>query len=137
VDRAHGSLTYRLVQVLTGHGCFGEYLHRIGREVTPRCHHCDAMEDTARHTLEECPAWCEDRRVLQGVIGQDVSLPALVRAMLEGDEQWQAAVSFCEKVLRKKEAAEKEREADPNAPPSRRRRGGVARRQYARRDPPP
>jgi len=83
VDRSHGSLSYRMVQVLTGHGCFGKYLHRIGREVTPRCHHCDAGEDTASHTLEICPAWSENRRVLQRVVGQDVSLPALVHAMLE------------------------------------------------------
>jgi len=56
--------------------------------------------------------------------------------MLEGDEEWQAAVSFCEQVMLKKEAAEKEREEDPNTPPSRRRRGEVAHRQYARRAPP-
>lgn len=56
VGRKHGSLGYRLVQMLTGHGCFGEYLHRIGREDTTKCHHCGDPEDTARHTLEDCPA---------------------------------------------------------------------------------
>jgi hypothetical protein len=35
------SLTYRVTLVLTGHGCFGEYLCRIRREATARCHHCD------------------------------------------------------------------------------------------------
>ncbi|XP_012276844.1 uncharacterized protein LOC105697777 [Orussus abietinus] len=53
LDRGHGRHTYRLTQVLTGHGCFGEYLCRIGREATARCHHCDAERDTAQHTLEE------------------------------------------------------------------------------------
>lgn len=56
IGRKHGPLTYRLVQVLTGHRCFGVYLHRIGREETPACWHCEAPEDTARHTLESCPA---------------------------------------------------------------------------------
>jgi len=120
--------------MLTGHGCFGKYLHRIGREDTTKCHHCGAREDTAKHTLEECPAWGEHRRVLKNVVGEDVSLPALVNSMLEGDKEWQAAVSFCVQVLLK-EAAEKEREEDPCAPPSRRRKGGAVRRQYARRDP--
>jgi len=55
-DRAQGEATYRLTQVLTGHGCFGEYLCRIKKEDTPRCHHCGAARDTAQHTLAECPA---------------------------------------------------------------------------------
>lgn len=32
LDRAQGEVTYRLTQVLSGHGCFGEYLCRIGKE---------------------------------------------------------------------------------------------------------
>ena len=48
-------LTYMLTQVLTWHGCFGEYLHRIRKEATTRCHHCDASVDSAQHTLKYCP----------------------------------------------------------------------------------
>ncbi|XP_076764834.1 uncharacterized protein LOC143431782 [Xylocopa sonorina] len=55
VDRSHGRLTFRTTQVLTGHGCFGKYLCRIGREVTGICHHCDGLGDTAQHT----PEWCQ------------------------------------------------------------------------------
>ncbi|XP_043583410.1 uncharacterized protein LOC122568108 [Bombus pyrosoma] len=32
-------LTYRITQVLTGHGVFGEYLMKFGRETTDICHH--------------------------------------------------------------------------------------------------
>lgn len=57
VDRRHGELTFRLVQVISGHGCFGDYLHhRANREPMTRCHHCSEEVDTAQHTLEECPA---------------------------------------------------------------------------------
>lgn len=132
VGRKHGSLGYRLVQVLTGHGCFGEYLHRINREEDTRCHHCDSMEDTAQHTLEDCPAWAEERRVLREVVGEDISLPALVEKMLENNEGWRAAVSFCEIVMSRKEIAEREREGDRGAPDRRRRRGGAARATYDR-----
>lgn len=31
VDRARGGLSFHLTQVLSGHGCFGDYLCRIGR----------------------------------------------------------------------------------------------------------
>ncbi|XP_077262576.1 uncharacterized protein LOC143897647 [Temnothorax americanus] len=55
-SRRHG-LSFHAVQVLTGHGCFGEYLCCIGKEITTRCHHCDEERNTAQHTLEDCPAW--------------------------------------------------------------------------------
>ncbi|XP_060809911.1 uncharacterized protein LOC132904006 [Amyelois transitella] len=56
--RQHGSLTYRLTQMLSGHGCFGGYLCLIGREPSAICHHCDGCADEdAQHTLEVCPAW--------------------------------------------------------------------------------
>jgi c-di-AMP phosphodiesterase-like protein len=42
--------------MLTGHGVFGEYLLKIGREVTSICHHRREEEDTAQHTLEFCPS---------------------------------------------------------------------------------
>lgn len=34
VDRVRGGASFRMTQVLTGHGCFSEYLCRIGKERT-------------------------------------------------------------------------------------------------------
>ncbi|XP_018375844.1 PREDICTED: uncharacterized protein LOC108770724 [Trachymyrmex cornetzi] len=59
-------LSFRATQVLTGHGCFGQYLCRIGRELTPECWSCGAEVDSARHTLRYCPAWTIERNALQG-----------------------------------------------------------------------
>ncbi|CAK9799117.1 Putative 115 kDa protein in type-1 retrotransposable element R1DM [Anthophora plagiata] len=127
-----GGLTYRVAQVLTGHGCFGEYLHRIGKEETAQCHHCGEEQDTPQHTLEECPAWSAERRALRGVVGVDLSPPVLVEAMLEGRDKWSAVASFCEQVMLQKEAAERDRErSDPARRATargrmlRRRRGGA------------
>ena len=36
LDGGGPPLTYRMTQVLTGHGCFSEFLHRIGKEATAR-----------------------------------------------------------------------------------------------------
>lgn len=131
IGRKHGSLGYRLVQVLTGHGCFGEYLHRINREESGRCHHCTSNEDSARHTLEECPAWAEERRVLRDAMGDNVSLQNMTAFMIKGEDEWRSAVSFCEQVMLQKEAAEREREEAHDAPEVK-RRGGRARRQFDR-----
>ncbi|CAH2097999.1 unnamed protein product [Euphydryas editha] len=137
VRRRFGPLTFRLVQVLSGHGCFGKYLHKIARrEATPACHACGAPEDTALHTLEVCAAWEPQRRALSAVLGQDLSLPSVVSAMLDSERSWQAAVSFCEEVMTQKEAAERAREDDVSADPLRRRRTGVRRRRFAHLFPP-
>ncbi|XP_011858967.1 PREDICTED: uncharacterized protein LOC105556479 [Vollenhovia emeryi] len=71
IDRSWTRASYRTTQVLTGHGCFGEYLQRIQKEPDPRCHHCTEERDTAQHTLDSCPAWAEERRILTEEIGGD------------------------------------------------------------------
>ncbi|KAL0860233.1 hypothetical protein ABMA27_010540 [Loxostege sticticalis] len=130
VRRRHGRLTYRLTQILCGHGCFGDFLHRIGREQSAACHHCHSDEDTAQHTLETCPAWARERGVLVAAVGQDLSLRAVIAQMVEDEGKWQAVLTFCEAVVSQKEAAEREREASADAPIIRRRLTGRRRRQY-------
>ncbi|XP_072761507.1 uncharacterized protein [Anoplolepis gracilipes] len=94
-NRSHGKMSYHLTQVLAGHGCFGEYLRKIGKERTVACHHCEEESNTAQHTLEHCPTWANERRVHKNVVGEDLSLPTIVANMVESDEAWEAVVSFC------------------------------------------
>lgn len=63
--RRFGSLTFRLVQMLTGHWCFDEYLHRIRTQPIELCHYWGAPRDSANHTFCECPSWDKDRRDLR------------------------------------------------------------------------
>ncbi|XP_022820633.1 uncharacterized protein LOC111352389 [Spodoptera litura] len=129
LGRKHGSLSFRVTQVLSRHGCFSKYLCRIEREPNARCHHCvHCGEDTAQHTLAECVAWEEQRRVLTNEVGGDLSLPAVVRKMVDSTELWDAVVSFCEDVMSQKETAEREREILLTSFPNRRRRTGRRRR---------
>ena len=52
LERHHGVLTFHLTQILTGHGYFGRFPHRIRRDETPGCRHCvDHPEDTVKHTV--------------------------------------------------------------------------------------
>ncbi|XP_060831526.1 uncharacterized protein LOC132915726 [Bombus pascuorum] len=101
-------LTFRMTQMLTGHGVFGEYLLRIRREMTSICHQCEEEEDTVQHTWERCPAWA-DQHVLQLDIGESVAREAIVKAMLRGHQEYTAVRSFCEQVMLAKERAERER----------------------------
>jgi hypothetical protein len=134
--RPYGFLTFRMVQVMTGHGCFGSYLHRIRREEAPSCHECGAAEDTAHHTLAVCLSWAPQRSALVARVGCDLTLTGIVNAILEGEEAWKAFATFCEEVMTAKEAAERERVADPLAGALRRARRGRRRRTIARHLPP-
>ncbi|XP_047991886.1 uncharacterized protein LOC125230658 [Leguminivora glycinivorella] len=126
-----------MVQILTGHGSFGKYLHRIEREESPMCHECGALVDTPRHVLEECPAWGPQRASLQAIIGTDLSLQSIVKSMHDSEEAWTAMVSFSHYVMSQKETAERARENDPDAHTLRRRRTGGRARRYAHLMPPP
>lgn len=52
----------------------------------------------------------------------DLSLPTVVKAMVDSEASWQAVSAFCEAVLLEKEVAERAREEDALAHPLRRRR---------------
>lgn len=66
-------------------------------------------EDTALPTLEVWADWDSQRRALSVVLGRDVSLPSLVKAMLDSERSWQVVVFFCEEVMMQKGTAERAR----------------------------
>lgn len=112
INREWGELSFRVTQIFTGHGCFGTYLNRIGRDINAECQHCGGLEDSAQHTVEECPAWDSQRKELVEKIGQDLTPAALVNAMLENKSQWDAVLEFAESVMRVKEEAERTRRGE-------------------------
>lgn len=62
-------LSFHSSQALTGHGCFKAYLHRMGRAADPWCEECLQAEDTAEHTLLDCPFWSDERVGLEAAVG--------------------------------------------------------------------
>jgi endonuclease/exonuclease/phosphatase family metal-dependent hydrolase len=112
-QRKHGELCYHLTQLLTGHGCFGSYLHKIGKEVTCECHHCGSIKDDAEHTLFACPAWEEARNSLKIKVGEEaMTLTKMVPSMLENAASWSAWVEFASSVMQSKEEEERSRRGE-------------------------
>lgn len=111
MDRSWGSLSFHWTQLLTGHGCLGEYLGRIGREPDDRCHHCDAQRDDSIHTLAECPTWGDQRNKLCQRVGTPITHAVIINNILSSREKWDAFEKFCLAVMREKEAAERMRES--------------------------
>lgn len=110
--RSFGSMTHHMVQVLTGHGVFADYLCRIGRLARSECWLCGASVDDADHTLRACPAFELYRVYLTAAIGEDLSLPSIMTAILSSDRRWKAFSDFCRWVMEEKMAVERERERE-------------------------
>jgi len=109
--RGRGELTYRLTQLMTGHGYFNKYLARIKKALNAICSHCGDQldEDDAAHTLLRCPAKNRQREMLRRSIGH-IETGMLVTKMLAKREHWLAVKGFAEDVMAKKEKAERERQ---------------------------
>ncbi|XP_026821716.1 uncharacterized protein LOC113560175 [Rhopalosiphum maidis] len=73
-----GDLDFHTTQILSGHGCFRVYLHRIKKEESDMFHHCNMSPDSAEHTVVECPAWDEERLLLEHATGKLVTVDNLV-----------------------------------------------------------
>jgi len=96
-------------------------LHKIGKEESSKCHHCQDENDTAEHTVFECPAWDEDRREMESASDLGVALNPrnIVPFMLSGQQMWEAFAVFAWRVMSVKESVERERE-NPGGPRGRR-----------------
>lgn len=82
MTRKHGNLTFRISQIITGHGCFSDFLHKIGKRPDEKCGP-NALKDDAQHTLEECESWSDERSKLRRVIGDNLILNEMIGKALQ------------------------------------------------------
>lgn len=101
VSRKHGEVNYHLTQLLSGHGCFRSYLHRVGRAETPECPYCGSGRDDAEHALFHCGRWADGRAAVEEVLGR-LSPDNVMGHMLEGEEKWRLVAEYVENTLRTK-----------------------------------
>lgn len=113
--RSHGGLNFHVTQMLTGHGCFSEYLHRFKRKDDPKCVDCLAPRDDAEHAIFRCDRWWKQRRELEVRIDRAFEPEAVVDAMLASQENWNAVGDFVNHILSRREEEERARQrADRN-----------------------
>lgn len=110
-NRTHnGELTYRTTQLITGYGCFADFLFMIGKYATPICGFCNTGRDSVQHTLQFCSAWEKERILLKSHIGEDLSLRTIINRILLSKDNWLVFQDFAENVMVKKENREKKEE---------------------------
>lgn len=110
VERRHGLTDFHLTQMLSGHGCFGQYLYKIGKLPDPSCVDCQAATDDAEHAVFRCDRWWASRRSLQHNLGRPVEPDTLVGAMLESPKNWEAVREFVNSVMATREEEERARQ---------------------------
>lgn len=101
-DRSHGDLRYCTVQFLTGHGHFGTYLQRIGKQASSRCLVCNELE-TPEHVLFQCEEYQAERLEAERKVGEVLGAENLVNIMLSGAEGWTAVDDLCRAILIRKD----------------------------------
>ena len=79
-----GPIDFWLAQGLTGHGVFGEFLHRFKRRDDPSCP-CGAEEQTVSHVFRHCLLYTEGRPIVWQPVGAEHFdyMRATVRALWE------------------------------------------------------
>lgn len=110
LGRKHGFVDFHITQLLSNHGCFGEYLHRIGKLDTAACVDCQAPVDDAEHVFFVCGRWWKQRRELEVDLEEDLSPDNIVRIMVEKRSNWDAVSRFFNLVQSTREHEERERQ---------------------------
>jgi hypothetical protein len=88
INRKHEETDFHLTQILSGHGCFAEYLKRFGKLDSSDCWYCGNQVDDATHTIFACEAWHSRRSRVETLIGKILNPENIVNTMLESKENW-------------------------------------------------
>lgn len=92
--RKHGHTDFWITQVLTGHGCFDDYLHKYKKIPTTECWFCGHANDTTEYTIYECDA-CEIRRQRTNTLLDMEQTPeSMIPLMLESKTKWETFAKF-------------------------------------------
>lgn len=107
-NRKHGGTSYYMTQVLTGHGCFMDYFHKLGIIGNNACMYCPA-EDSVEHTVFQCVQWEYLRQEAESKLGTRLTTANIVNIMLNKREHWIIVADMLDIILERKERDKKSR----------------------------
>lgn len=109
LDRSHGNVSFRLIQLLAAHCRFDCYLYRINREPSPVCSFCGALgssfEEKDSAYLMCCKVFEGEPETLVLRI-RSCNLHDLVSRILVSLGAWWAVMDFTEAIIETKEDAD-------------------------------
>lgn len=102
VNRNHGEVNYYITQMLSGHGYFRKYLHKMGKSRTPFClYEQEEITDDAEHTFFRCNHWTDMRETVERQIGA-ITTENVIEKMINNEASWNVVAKYCETILRLK-----------------------------------
>ncbi|XP_070851553.1 uncharacterized protein [Drosophila suzukii] len=113
-ERRHGQVDFYLTQMISGHGCFKEYLHRFNHEPNPYCDHCGtgSIED-AEHALFICPLFVRYRAEAETTTVCNLTADNVISCMLESQSKWDAIANMAAGILKELRRRERSRRIQP------------------------
>jgi len=109
-NRKSGSVDFHLTQALTGHGCFRQYLKRMGKLEVSSCIDCQAAIDDVEHAIFDCDRWWRVRRTLEVTLGQKMRPENIVELMMSSPVNWKTISKFINDLLSTREEEERIRQ---------------------------
>lgn len=104
--RHYRRLDYYVTQMLTGHGSFDAYTFKFKKTDGRDGKYC-GKEDTAIHTIFECPRW----QILRQGVECKITPNHLIGKMMEKKENWDADYKIMRRIMERKENNEKDRQS--------------------------
>lgn len=99
MNRGHGVPDYYLTQFLTGHGCFGSYLHKFRIRENPGCFMCGAERDDPDHAFFRCAYFRSERDTIQAAVNREIKKETVIKVMLETKANWNMVYRYIRLVL--------------------------------------
>jgi hypothetical protein len=93
-------VNYHVMQILTGHGIFIWYRHRIGKGIHTSWWDCGAVLDDAVHALVWCPTWTMERADLEAELGEEFKFENLVLNMAADERPRSKFYSYCTMLMK-------------------------------------
>lgn len=112
-ERKHGYTDNWLTQSLTGHGYFSAYFHKYKKMPSAECWFCGYPNDTAEHTIFECDAWYNKRRILSMNLGTELIPENMIPTMLASRTKWNWIAEYIHHAMKTKEKEERKRQNNP------------------------
>lgn len=107
-------LSPTLIQILTGHGGFGEYLHRFGLKDSPGCI-CDPnTSESVWHLIVDCPQFHQARHDLENLVHLEINQNNVSEILMTNSKYRKYLTTFLENITR----TVAKRNKDPTPPTS-------------------
>ena len=92
-------MTFHLTQALTGHGCFRNYLKRIGVYESAECPTCPETDEDVEHVLFVCPGFWEERERFRALWKGLLTPEGIGRCLRSSQRGWDAVICLATEVV--------------------------------------